>query len=399
LALIRENNPIPFDTLFYHQDHIGSTGVITDSWGNKVEDIFYKPFGETVSDTGTQSVSHKFTGQEMDDDTGLYNYNARLYDPVVGKFVSADTVVQQPETPQALNRYAYCLNNPVKYIDPEGHSFILGIVVGAIIGAISAGIQSHWNLKATLTGAVIGAVSGAAFSGASAWAEGLKLGYQLAPTTIGGAASGATAGALCTVIYGGNALENISKGALYGGIGGAAFGAIGGHYGEAWGMSRVGISALAGGGISELAGGNFAEGFILAGASSALYWGYKAMAGFAPNYGPGEDIPGGRYEPNNLKQAPTGKNVSGLNQELTGDFWEDFWTQGSFVSQRINAFPGGNATAGLHDFWMNNISMNLVTNVATMLPAAVVSYGAALGGPMAPMSSAFMISYKGYRND
>jgi hypothetical protein len=189
------------------------------------------------------------------------------------------------------------------------------------------------------------------------------------------------------------------NGAGYGAIGGAAFGAIGGHYGETWNMSRVGVSALAGGGVSELAGGNFAEGFILAGASSALYWGYQSMAGFEPDYGPGEDLPNGNYKPNGLGQAPAGKNISGYNQKLTGDFWTDFWTQGGFVSSGINAFPGGNATAGLHDFWMNNISMNLVTNVATMLPAAAMTYGAALGGPMAPMSSAFMTSYRGDRND
>ncbi|MGB3223129.1 MAG: RHS repeat-associated core domain-containing protein [Desulforhopalus sp.] len=67
------------------------------------------------------SVNHKFTGQELDDDTGLYNYNARLYDPVVGKFVSADTIVPQPKYSQAFNRYTYCLNNPVRYVDPSGH--------------------------------------------------------------------------------------------------------------------------------------------------------------------------------------------------------------------------------------------------------------------------------------
>ncbi len=55
--------------------------------------------------------------------TNLYNYDARLYDPVIGRFVTADSMVPDPFNPQSLNRYSYCLNNPVKYIDPTGHWF------------------------------------------------------------------------------------------------------------------------------------------------------------------------------------------------------------------------------------------------------------------------------------
>jgi len=52
---------------------------------------------------------------------GLYDYRARYYDPVLGRFISADTVVPEPGNPQALNRYAYVYNNPVRYTDPSGH--------------------------------------------------------------------------------------------------------------------------------------------------------------------------------------------------------------------------------------------------------------------------------------
>jgi hypothetical protein len=51
----------------------------------------------------------------------LYNYDARLYDPVVGRFISADSVVPNVYDPQSLNRYAYCVNNPLIYTDPSGH--------------------------------------------------------------------------------------------------------------------------------------------------------------------------------------------------------------------------------------------------------------------------------------
>ncbi len=66
-------------------------------------------------------TAHTFTGQPLDPDTGLMYYRARWYDPRLGRFVQADTVVPEPGNPQALNRYAYVLNNPLRYVDPTGH--------------------------------------------------------------------------------------------------------------------------------------------------------------------------------------------------------------------------------------------------------------------------------------
>ena len=66
-------------------------------------------------------MRHKYTGQEWDSETGLYYYGARHYNPVVGRFISGDTVVSDPNDPQSLNRYSYTLDNPLKYTDPDGH--------------------------------------------------------------------------------------------------------------------------------------------------------------------------------------------------------------------------------------------------------------------------------------
>jgi RHS repeat-associated protein len=70
--------------------------------------------------TGTLPTDKKFTGQRLDN-TGLYYYGARYYDPVIGRFISPDTIVPDPYIPQSLNRYSYCLNNPLKFVDPSGH--------------------------------------------------------------------------------------------------------------------------------------------------------------------------------------------------------------------------------------------------------------------------------------
>ena len=67
----------------------------------------------------------KFTGQRLDAGTGLYYYGARYYDATIGRFISADTLVQSPANPQTLNRYSYVLNNPLRYVDPSGHVVII----------------------------------------------------------------------------------------------------------------------------------------------------------------------------------------------------------------------------------------------------------------------------------
>jgi RHS repeat-associated protein len=87
-----------------------------------VSTVRYFSFGSTRLSTGTLPTDKKFTGQRQDN-TGLYYYGARYYDPEIGRFISADTIVSSPANPQSLNRYSYCLNNPLKYIDPSGHEY------------------------------------------------------------------------------------------------------------------------------------------------------------------------------------------------------------------------------------------------------------------------------------
>jgi RHS repeat-associated protein len=94
---------------------------MTNSAGTKIEATEYLPFGSQRSHSGTNTSDYLYTDQEYDNTTGLYNYNARLYDPVIGKFISADTVVPDWMDPQALNRFSYCRNNPLIYVDPTGH--------------------------------------------------------------------------------------------------------------------------------------------------------------------------------------------------------------------------------------------------------------------------------------
>ena len=110
---------------YWHGDHLGSSSVITDSTGAKVQTVTYYPFGGTRTNqspsTSAIDVPYKYTSQELDGSMGLYNYNARMYDPVLGRFITADTIVPEPVNPQDLNRYSYVRNNPLKYTDPTGY--------------------------------------------------------------------------------------------------------------------------------------------------------------------------------------------------------------------------------------------------------------------------------------
>lgn len=69
------------------------------------------------------------------DETGLYDYHARLYDPTLERFISADTIVPHPGDPQSLNRYSYVMNNPVNFTDPTGHCMVSALKRSLIPGA------------------------------------------------------------------------------------------------------------------------------------------------------------------------------------------------------------------------------------------------------------------------
>jgi RHS repeat-associated protein len=87
--------------------------------GTVVSSLRYYPYGGTRS--GSMATDRRYTGQRWEASVGFYDYGARSYDPALGRFLQADTIVPNPANPQSLNRYAYVLNNPLKYTDPTGH--------------------------------------------------------------------------------------------------------------------------------------------------------------------------------------------------------------------------------------------------------------------------------------
>ena len=103
-------------------DQLGSTGITYKADGSGTSRQFYYPFGGIRNPGGAPVVDTDvgFTGQRLDESTGLMFYQARYYDPLTARFISADAMVPSLLNPQDLNRFSYVRNNPLRYTDPTG---------------------------------------------------------------------------------------------------------------------------------------------------------------------------------------------------------------------------------------------------------------------------------------
>ncbi|EPE82210.1 RHS repeat-associated core domain protein, partial [Leptospira noguchii str. 1993005606] len=150
---------------FFHPDHLGSITMITDGAGNPASGpepgtsfVSYEPYGSIIRNDsyGPDIFRYKFTGQVEDKETGLYYYKARYYEPILGRFIQADTVLM-PTNVNGMNRYMYVDGNPVNYRDVSGHVSGSGLMhmVNRIIGhAMGKDFNSKGLDKKLSTGGV-----------------------------------------------------------------------------------------------------------------------------------------------------------------------------------------------------------------------------------------------------
>ena len=113
------NDTTTEETFFFHSDHLGSTSYITDDKGNITQYDAYLPYGELLVDehSSSEDMPYKFNGKEFDEETGLYYYGARYFDPRLSLWMSTDRFAEKyPNS----SPYSYCLGNPLGYIDING---------------------------------------------------------------------------------------------------------------------------------------------------------------------------------------------------------------------------------------------------------------------------------------
>ena len=200
-------------TYYYLRNLQGDVIGIYNTNGNRVAEYAYDAWGNCSITLDTNGIASRnpirYRGYYYDSETGFYYLNARYYNPEWRRFISPDdTAYIDPETPNGLNLYCYCANDPVNYADPSGHSATL--LTAILIGLAAAGVA---------TGLAVASATdyyddGQIFNGSVAWydylgasvlggAIGYGIGYLLAPAIL---ASAGTISSLLSSFGAGNAL-------------------------------------------------------------------------------------------------------------------------------------------------------------------------------------------------
>lgn len=271
-------------TFYLHKNQINSTSIQTDAQGDVVTTVEYLPYGEIASLTGADSLRRKFTGQELDAETGLYYFGARYYDPWLARFTTADDRLGAHWTqPDAFNRYAYVLNSPVRNIDPTGHGIsgwwkqflqqaaqyavdTVLIVAGAVV--LAGGTAIGAGPAATLIGStLLGAgISGLAYNITQdikgkpiGWGDwGIQLGIGAAAGLLAGAmgvGAGFVAKGLQIGAGAATVLFNTGSGAAIGAATGVASQVLNNAANHVWLGTALGSAALFGAGFGAVASG------------------------------------------------------------------------------------------------------------------------------------------------
>ena len=242
---------------YLHRDHLSSVDVITNDAGDVSERLSFDAFGKRrgVNWQGNPSnaaslTARGYTSHEQLDNVGLIHMNGRVYDPTLGRFISADSFIQAPLNTQSYNRYSYVMNNPLSLVDPSGFSWL-----SSTFKKIGNWVKNNWRTLAAIAITIV--VPWAAPAAWGAWGA-VAGGFAAGLVASGGdlktaLISAATAG----LFYG--------VGSYYKGVAEASGGLSAGQA-----IAKVAAHGFVGGISSVAQGGKFSQGFLSAGATQAL---------------------------------------------------------------------------------------------------------------------------------
>ncbi|MET0116025.1 MAG: RHS repeat-associated core domain-containing protein [Sedimenticola sp.] len=334
--------------------------------------------------------------------------NGRVYDPELGRFLSADPHVQSPANAQSLNRYSYALNNPLSYTDPSGYFF------KKLFKKIVKGVKKLFKSKVFR---VVAAIAGAWYVGglASNWLGGMTVagscGVPVFTTTQIGIMSGAAAGFTGGIIASGGNL----KAGVYGAVGGAMGGWVSSHYGSTYPLQRVAANTVVGGIQSRIQGGSFADGMRSSFGYSALaYLNVQmrkemiAQSKLDPRndgtglsgglFGDSFKLGGGRWDPFAAKQSVQCSPL-GCLQSGKGSVMGIKYNRGSFIDMVVESFAGPHDKANSHWFYDSNGLIKDMTGVNVLAVDITTNYTTSLifAAPFAAGAIYEQAGYGAYR--
>ncbi|NOX76611.1 MAG: hypothetical protein GXP17_08395 [Gammaproteobacteria bacterium] len=325
----RSNNTTELNYL--HRDHITSITAITDASGIVKERFSYDVFGKRRNDASWKAAStlesivtsvtvssithHGYTEHEFLEGVGLIHMNGRVFDPELGRFLSADPFVQFKKNLQSFNRYSYLLNNPLSYTDPSGY-FLDGVIddigqgvsdfaddVGQGINDFTGEVGDFWREnKRTIIAIGIVAIPGINVVAAGFLSSYISSGGDLRAAIVGGITAGAFAG-----------------------VGDAA---LAGSWGSA---SKVLAHGMVGGVSSVMNGGSFKAGFLSAAvtqtaSASGVFSGLRTRGGTAIASalvgGTTSVLSGGKFK----NGAMTGAFSRMMGDTIRGAQYDDSWS-------------------------------------------------------------------------
>lgn len=246
-------------TMYFHRDRLGSLRVISDEHGEVFDSFEFDEFGariETDLSRRYHTFSSGFAFQEYLDNLDLIHMNGRIYDPLVGRFLSPDPYLEFPHSAQGLNRFIYALNNPIRYVDPTGYGLIddllkdvVGGALGGVVEIVSPVFEEFGRFMNKHGRTVIPIVAGVLVS------------------TINPVAGAAVMGFTSAAVHGASFEESLRAAAISAAVA-YVMGGVSRHTRDWSSHSRFAAQGAAGGAMAKVRGGDFETGFFSAGITS-----------------------------------------------------------------------------------------------------------------------------------
>jgi RHS repeat-associated protein len=422
IALVKQSGSTT-TTRYFHRDHLGSTTAMTDEAGAVVERLAYEAFGKRRFANGAMDPDNTIVGVETDrgytnhehlDELGLIHMNGRIYDPVIGRFMSADPVLEAPGNLQSYNRYSYVMNNPLNTTDPSGYFSFRKLfkAMGRQVVADGTGVF-HYQMKRNFQ--FVMAQPGQRQADNVIMKNPALYAIGQAVVTYYGGPYGAAMWASYYSYQGTGSMTQAYRAGAKAFASSYASAYVNDYYGSAWNMERVLVTSTVGGASAGLHGGKFADGFKFSFGMSMLSWANYSMrqdmitqskldplndgtGGSRGLFRDGFKLGGGRWNPSSEMADIVQCSSLGCLQSGPGSVFGFGYGKGGLIDLVVESFAGPHDMANSPWFYDANglikdlagkpiFALELATNYTTSLIFAAPFAAGALAVELGVMTN------------